>query len=163
MIRFNLFEAAVLHKDKKAPSSMTTAWYEAHGLMVDVAERTLGHRVKKDLFGFCDLVAVGPPTQRDGELELHFIGVQVTEGGHLGPRVKKILAEPRASRWLVAGGDIHIWDWRRRKRQGGKWIPEIVVLKAAAHDSFFPPKWPLNAADFTKEPFDYKRRLMTGR
>lgn len=70
-------------------------------------------RKNYDLFGFIDLIAVSP--------DYGIVGVQLTGGGNLSARVKKILEIPEATDWLKSGGRIWVCDWvlvaRSRKRK----------------------------------------------
>ena len=69
---------------------------------------------RRDLFGFADILQADLVS---GSL----IAIQVTGGGNLSARRRKILAERRALYWLVCGGRIEIHDWRKVKvKRGGK-------------------------------------------
>ena len=110
-----------------SPTVRSVELLEREGWTVDRCERQLTRRIKKDLFGFADLIAVaalgqlaslrsrlgvdedGRPRQRFGNL-----AVQVTAGTeNLMHRLHKIVAEPRALTWLAAsphnGIEIHCW------------------------------------------------------
>lgn len=93
---------------KKSPTARTLEACRKLGWLIDVTERTLGRFVKKDLFGFADLVAIIPC----------FSGatfIQVTSVGNRSARTKKILDEctEQAKIVLSAGNRIEIWGWGR--------------------------------------------------
>lgn len=83
------------------------------------------HGVRKDLFGFIDIVAI------DGE---GIIGIQVgAASGHSSHR-KKILIECRhaAMKWLRAKGRIEIWSWDKKKVPNTKlerWMERVEKIE----------------------------------
>ncbi|MBU0618597.1 MAG: hypothetical protein KKI02_12840 [Planctomycetes bacterium] len=95
------------------------------GIVCDMAERFLPYAgkfgVKKDLFGFIDIVALDP--------KYGIIGVQSTSGGLHSAHKKKILEEANenALAWLKCGGVIWLLSWKKKKVvRGGKamrWFP----------------------------------------
>jgi hypothetical protein len=95
---------------RKKPFAATNATrksMEALGFVVGIVEQTIPHTfIKRDFLGFADLIAAS----NTGGI----IAIQVTGGGNLAARRKKILAEPRARAWISAGGRIQIHDWVKR-------------------------------------------------
>jgi len=81
------------------------------GYTADVVERWIpGMHVKKDLFGFIDVLAI-----REGEV----LGVQVTSRDHVATRITKItehdnVAAVRAANIRI---EVHGWD----KGSNGRW------------------------------------------
>jgi hypothetical protein len=71
-----------------------------------------GGGVRKDLFGFGDLLAL-----REGDKPLI---VQTTSGANLAARRDKIDASDAAKLWLTCGGRIEIHGWRKLKPRGQK-------------------------------------------
>ena len=69
----------------KTVDQRTLAYFEGQGYVIDKAERQLG-KIKRDLFGFIDFVAVHP----DRDIT---VGVQATgdSGGNFAARKRKIL------------------------------------------------------------------------
>ena len=61
-------------------------------------------KVRQDLFGFCDLLAIAP-----GEI----LAIQTTTRTNLSARRKKIAAEERSRKWLEAGGRIQLHGWNK--------------------------------------------------
>ena len=96
--------------------ALTTLGYD-----VGIVERYIanawhakGRGVRKDLFGFIDLIAMRP-----GE---GIIGVQSTGPDYSGHN-KKIVTECRekAIKWLKSGGRLELWAWRKvLVKKGGK-------------------------------------------
>jgi hypothetical protein len=109
------------------------------GLTADIAERFIkgankGRGIRKDLFGFIDIVALGG--------KRGIIGVQSTGKDFAGHK-KKILEERNeaALDWLRSGGRALLWSWRKEKvKKGGK--AEQWVYK----------EYEFTLADFGAEP-----------
>lgn len=88
------------------PTQRSLTYLRDLGFTCAVVERWNPHmRVRQDLFGFADLLAIKP-----GVILL----VQVTSGSNTAARRTKILTECRenAAKWLDAGGEIEIHGWR---------------------------------------------------
>lgn len=107
-----------------SPTSRTLAELRRAGSIAGVVERWNAHqRIRQDLFGFLDLVAIRPDV-------VGVLGIQATSGSNGAGRVAKILAEPRALVWVRAGNGLQVWSWRqvqigRRRR----WSARIVPLE----------------------------------
>ena len=65
-------------------------------------------KVRQDLFGFIDLVAI-----QEGRI----VAVQATASG-VAARLAKIRDEPRSREWLRAGGLIEVHGWAKRGKKG---------------------------------------------
>lgn len=106
-----------------SPTQRTLAECRKRGLTAQVVERWNQHaRVRVDLFGVIDLVAIVPP---DGDIlsgqQLRagaILGIQATTGPNHASRRTKILAEPRAREWVDAGGRLELWSWSQRGAAG---------------------------------------------
>lgn len=100
-----------------SPTQLTLKLLRDEGWTVEVVERwILGANIRKDLFGFIDLVAL------KGDMTL---GVQATSYSNMGARIKKIenaelLSQVRRASW-------HLWviGWRK---QNNRWTHKIVDL-----------------------------------
>jgi hypothetical protein len=66
-------------------------------------------KVRQDMFGFIDIVAVCP--------HRGIIGIQTTSFANTNARIEKIKAEPRSQKWLNAGGHIIVHGWRKALRK----------------------------------------------
>lgn len=100
-------------KHRKKPFAANLAsrkLLESEGWTVGVVEQTIPHCfIKRDLFGFIDMVAISPTRG--------ILAVQATGGGNGPARIAKIRLEPRAGLWLASGGRIVVHDWRKRAGQ----------------------------------------------
>lgn len=73
-----------------------------------VVERWLPRaHVRKDLFGAIDIIALDDLPG--------CLGIQACGQGGTSSHLKKLMAEPRAERWVAAGNRLTIWEWRRVK------------------------------------------------
>ena len=83
-----------------------------------------GGGVRKDLFGFIDIVALH---------DHGIVGIQATSGSNITSRVKKIINECRepAMQWIASGGKIEVWGWTKRKKKvdGRNWVPDIRSIR----------------------------------
>ena len=106
-----------------SPTARSLTYCRSLGLLAGVTERWNPHaKIRQDLFGFIDLIVIdGHSISGQG-----IIGVQATSGSNAAARVKKILAEPRARRWLEARCRIEVWAWKKKKiKRGGtafRWV-----------------------------------------
>jgi hypothetical protein len=95
---------------KTTPTQRSLALLRKQGWTVAVSERWNPHaRIRQDLFGFLDLVCIGPT----------IIGIQTTSGTNVAARVRKILDTPAARQWLEAGARVIVHGWR--KLSNGRW------------------------------------------
>lgn len=107
--------AAPKKKRKKAVSTAarTLAECRKRGWLAATVEKWNPHvKIRQDLFGCIDIIAVTP----DGILAIQSCSND-SGGGHT-EHVKKILAEPRAKKWVVSGGRFELWSWGRRGAAG---------------------------------------------
>jgi len=105
-----------------SPTARTLALLRSQGFLAQVVEQTVPHTyIKRDLFGFIDVIAVTATS---------IIGCQVTTGDNLAARLDKIRGECRdkALAWLRAGGKIHVYGWRKVGGKGMRklWAPRVV-------------------------------------
>jgi hypothetical protein len=104
--------AKVAGKKKRSsisPTKRTLAWLSERGVMATITERWNPFaRVRQDLFGFADLVALWTDNWPSG-----IMAIQVTSGSNVSARIDKIRESPAARAWLVAGGSIEVHGWRQ--------------------------------------------------
>lgn len=82
------------------------------GYLAEVTEKTIPRVfIKKDLFGFIDVLAV-----RKGEV----LGVQVTSGSNVASRVNKIAHHDNVGAVRDANIRILVHGWRKNAK--GRWI-----------------------------------------
>jgi hypothetical protein len=87
------------------PTSRSLAYLRNAGFSADVVEHwnPFAH-IRKDLFGFADILAIRP-----GEI----LAVQTTTDSNVSARLHKISEEPRSGLWLQAGGKIVVHGWKK--------------------------------------------------
>jgi hypothetical protein len=95
-------------KMTRSPTALTLQWLEENGYIADIVERRITPLIKKDLFGFIDIVAV--------EADIGFtLGIQVTTRHNISARVNKILEHEDLVRKIdKAGWIVHVWGWYRK-------------------------------------------------
>ena len=99
------------------PTQRSLAYLRDEGYLVAIVEHWNPFaRIRQDLFGFIDLLAI----RRDETL-----AVQVTASG-VSSRIKKIEASPHLDRVREAGWKIHVHG--HRKNSKGKYVMRIVDL-----------------------------------
>ena len=92
-----------------SPTQRTLAHLKELGYAAEVVERWNQYaRVRQDLFGYIDVVALGDT----------ILAVQATSTG-VSSRVNKILELDKENgvvrRWLEAGGEVEVWGWAKRR------------------------------------------------
>lgn len=94
------------------PTQLTLRHLRKEGWpLVEVVEHWNPHaRIRQDLFGFVDVIAVGP----NGVL-----AVQTTSVGNVSSRVTKIADHPNVGAVRDAGIAIHVHGWRK---VAGRWM-----------------------------------------
>ena len=102
----------------------TTAELRARGWMYEITERWNQYDHKRhDLFAFIDIVVLSPCS---------ILAIQTGIGGHAAHR-DKILSSPEARQWLISGGRVQIWTWRKVKLKRGskalRWNVKIEEIR----------------------------------
>lgn len=110
----NEVDPAPLAKPKKkastSPTQRALAECRKRGWTAQVVERWNQYaRVRVDLFGVIDIVALTP----DG-----ILGIQACSGGDHATRRTKIDGEPRSKLWKQAGGKLAVWSFAQRGAAG---------------------------------------------
>ncbi len=124
-----------------SPTQRALAELKRRGWPAGVVEQTIPKMfIKRDLFGVLDIVAIVPPTESPG----YILGIQVTSGPNHAARIAKIAAEPRATKWLEAGGRIEVWSYSKRGARGKRKVwtlrVESVDLGLAVVNHWFEPQ-----------------------
>jgi len=112
---------------KSLPTQRTLARLRQEGaLEVAIVEHWNPHaRIRQDLFGFIDILAIMP-----GGL----LAIQACAGTDTAKRLSKIKTQRRdaARHWLGTGARLEVWGWRQLlAKRGGKqkvWAPSIRVV-----------------------------------
>lgn len=94
-----------------SPTQRSKAFLQEQGFTVAIVEHWNSHvRIRQDMFGVFDLVAIRP----GGPIA----AVQTTTAaGGAAKRLAKILATEAAKTWLEAGGTISIHSWSKRNNR----------------------------------------------
>jgi len=84
-------------------------------------------KVRRDLFGFIDIVAIHPEKQG-------VLGVQTTTGSNLAARETKAKALPAYYLWTQAGNTIEFHGWRKIGKPP-RWQPLVRRLEPTDPDA----------------------------
>lgn len=94
-----------------SPTQRTLKLYRDRGYVAEVVEKWIPRvNIRKDLFGFIDIVSIHPDSKG-------CIGVQATSRGNMSARRNKILDIDDAKTWLNAGNRIVIIGWDKPKHR----------------------------------------------
>jgi hypothetical protein len=100
-----------------SPTQRTLAALRADGWTVAIVEHWNPHaRIRQDLWGFVDLVALKPGRT---------LAVQACAGASFAARIAKITEADLVGRVREAGWEIQVWGWRKLKTG---WAPKIADL-----------------------------------
>lgn len=100
------------------PTQRTLKLLRAQGWKAQVVEHfNMFARVRQDLFGFIDVLAIRP-----GET----LGVQCTTFSNRSSRIQKIQESELATDWVLAGNKIEVWGWKKVKN---RWLPVITKIE----------------------------------
>lgn len=93
------------------PTQLTLRHLRSEGWpLVEIVEHWNPHaRIRQDLFGFVDVLAVGPAG---------VLAVQTTSAAHVAERVRKIADSPNVVAVREANIMIHVHGWAKRS---GRW------------------------------------------
>ena len=96
------------------PTARSLAKLRKEGFLACVVERWIpGANIRRDMFGFADIVAIKPGCG--------IFAVQVTSMTNKASRLAKVTSSEEAARWLESGGRILVHGWRKKKlKRGGK-------------------------------------------
>lgn len=96
-----------------------------HGIVERFVHNRKPGGIRSDLFGIFDLIALGPGRQ--------IVGIQTCKED-FSAHYRKIteLNVDNAVDWMICGGKIELWDWRKLKvKRGGKatrWYPRVKYI-----------------------------------
>lgn len=113
-----------------SPASRSLALLRAEGWTCAIVERWNQYaRVRQDLFGFIDILAVSPSKG--------ILAVQTTSTTNFSHRLEKIGQEPKAGICLAAGMKIEVHGWAKQGPRGKRkvwtcrrerWVPDRQYL-----------------------------------
>lgn len=102
----------------ESPTARSLSYLKKQGYIAQVVERWNPYaKVRIDLFGFIDIVAIDP--LREGHCSYTGVtGVQTTSTGNMSKRIAKILGIPEAKVWLECGNRIIVQGWSKKGKAG---------------------------------------------
>lgn len=104
-----------------SPTSRSLTFLRKEGYLCDIVERwIIGANIRKDLFGFGDLLAVH-------RLDRSITIIQTTTLSNLSARIKKAKSLASLKVWLQSGGKVEFHGWA--KDSDGKWIVRRVSVE----------------------------------
>jgi hypothetical protein len=109
------------------PTARSIRLLRSEGWLADVVERWIPKaNIRRDLFGFGDLLAVH-------SLDKAFLIVQATSRANVSARLTKARGLAELSQWLQAGGRFEVWGWSRNDQ--GRWDVRRVEVLAESLDA----------------------------
>lgn len=121
----------------KTTTGLTLRWLRSQDWLAESTERWVARRafkpatpgakpgapgVRKDLFGFCDILAVKL-------CEHGVLFVQTTSRPEIGRRLAKVKRRRAAYLAVLAGNQVWVVGWRKEKDGGRElWVPKVVEL-----------------------------------
>ena len=101
-----------------SPTARSLALMRERNYVAEVVERWIpGANIRKDLWGFVDVLCLGPEGDR--------IVVQATSASNVSARIKKITDSPLVGLVRKAGFQIFVHGWKKVK---GRWQVREVDL-----------------------------------
>lgn len=98
------------------------------GYFVGITEHFNGFaRIRQDLFGFIDMVAITPDA-------VGVLAVQTTSRTNMNARIEKILVSKYALPWLQSGNRIEAHGWIKRGKTGTRKLWECDVREITLDD-----------------------------
>lgn len=89
----------------KSPTQLTLEKLRGEGYLCEVVERWVpGANIRKDLFGFIDILAI-----REGDV----LAVQATSKSNVSARVNKIAEHENIAEVRKLGWQIEVWGWHK--------------------------------------------------
>lgn len=117
-------KATKTKKKTTSPTQLSLKRLRKRGWMAQVVEHwNPWARVRVDLFGCIDIVALDP--KRPG-----LLGIQTTSRANMSARIKKIMAIDAAKTWSEVA-DLHVEGW---DKHGNRWRCKTVALVWMAFD-----------------------------
>ena len=97
------------------PTQRTLELLRKEGFTACVVEKWIPMRkIRKDAFGFGDVLAMHPGFEGYGGLWL----LQVTSGDNHAARLTKATALPELKTWIISGGRFAVVSWSKRGARG---------------------------------------------
>jgi hypothetical protein len=95
-----------------SPTQRSIELLKKEGYKVAIVEK-FNHfiKIRQDLFGFIDLVALHPDKKG-------ILGVQTTSGSHLANRIDKAMMLPAFHLWIKCGNAVEFHGWVKKGARG---------------------------------------------
>lgn len=107
---------------KVSPTQRTLALLRAEGWTAQVVERWIPFaRIRKDLFGFVDVLAMKPGGG--------FLGIQTTTRSNASARIQKIHESELAQIWIEAPARLEVWAWSKQGPRGERKVWTVRRIK----------------------------------
>jgi hypothetical protein len=111
-----------------SPTSRSLEILRKDGYSAQVVERFNPYaKVRVDLFGFIDIVAIRDDTPG-------VIAIQTTSSSNLTNRIKKILGIPEAKIWLQGGNSIYVHGWSKKGKKDNRKLWKITIKRILISD-----------------------------
>lgn len=108
------------------PTQRSLKYLREQGFTVAITERWNSYaRIRQDLFGFIDLVAI-----RRGDDNV--LAIQTTVGSVVSERIKKIASLDAALVWLDTGSRIVVHGWRKAGERGKRKTWQVREIEVTA-------------------------------
>jgi hypothetical protein len=109
-----------------SPTQRSLAEMRGRGYVCDIVERWVpGANIRRDLFGFLDLLCVVADPDSELFRKDPIIGIQTTSADNVAARVRKISGHENLSAVRRAGIAIRVHGWRKVR---GRWRLREVHL-----------------------------------
>lgn len=110
-----------------SPTQRSLKLMRSRGYLCDITERWVpAANIRKDLYGFVDILCVSPKMGFEGEgCSPPIVGVQSTSYSNVSARVKKIMESPNLPIVAGAGIMVVVHGWRKVKN---RWVVKEVWL-----------------------------------
>lgn len=104
-----------------SPTQRSLAEMRKRGYLADVVERWLPRaNVRKDLYGFIDVLCIVADPSSELFAKERVIGVQATSWSNVSSRVRKIAEHPNVDAVRKAGIRLLVHGWKKNRR--GRWV-----------------------------------------
>lgn len=102
-----------------SPTARSLEFLRENGYTAQVVEKwNPWAKIRQDLYGFIDIVAMKPGEQG-------VLGVQATTKAHQTNRMGKAKASDNLSIWLGCGNRFEVWGWAKQGARGERKIWQL--------------------------------------
>lgn len=129
-----------------SPTEKSLALLRAQGYTAEVVEKWLqGPKLRKDLYGFIDILGMRPCPRYGDQETARILAVQCTTLGAYQEHVKKLQDKAElVLRWIMSGGSFEMWCWGEGREGKMKWdrlkISEASYIWTGKGDPPYTPR-----------------------